>query len=389
MSQQLAMMLTSTATNNGSQAAKAGKQPDGKDDEFAKIFKKDLEKNERSSEKSSKQDEQKNSLSEADLEKLIADLNKLLESVGMQGESQAEDGELLPLDGQQRSLDEMAEMLATLPPNQLNEVLKKLPASAELLQNRFFAQSYFAQMNNPYGQSASAALMNVDAEVQKSDQQLLDSGLGIKALQHDRLINVAVAMRQELASERRGLDSQQQQALDQLDSMLMDEGGDPSLNHFANTNSVPVGQAQTANSAINLPVNHPRWGNALSEKVMWMMNSQIKEAEIKLNPGNLGSVEIKLSMQDDQANVSFNVQSNQAKEALEVALPRLREMLAEMGIALNDTDVSDQSASKNQDQQSARSAIDDGAVVGEELVESDSISGVSHVSVQNGLDLYI
>lgn len=77
----------------------------------------------------------------------------------------------------------------------------------------------------------------------------------------------------------------------------------------------------------------------LAEKVRWMVNSRNQSAEIRLDPPDLGGVNIRVNMNGDSAQVSFNVQSNAAKEALDQALPRLREMLQEQGIELGQSNV--------------------------------------------------
>jgi len=83
---------------------------------------------------------------------------------------------------------------------------------------------------------------------------------------------------------------------------------------------------------------------SFGEKVMWMINQNIHSAEIKLNPPELGRLEIKISMQQqDQTNISFSSQNQQVREMIELALPRLREMLGDSGLNLSDVDISDKS----------------------------------------------
>ncbi len=77
----------------------------------------------------------------------------------------------------------------------------------------------------------------------------------------------------------------------------------------------------------------------LAEKVRWMVNSKNQSAEIRLDPPDLGGVNIKVNMTGDSAQVSFNVQSNAAKEALDQAIPKLRDMLQEQGIELGQSNV--------------------------------------------------
>ena len=109
------------------------------------------------------------------------------------------------------------------------------------------------------------------------------------------------------------------------------------------------GAAQTARIApppvlgasIDLPVQDDGWAEALNERVTWMAGKSIQRAEIRLNPANMGPIRIDLSISDDAATVTFSAQHAVTREAIEQALPRLREMLNENGIALAHTNVSD------------------------------------------------
>jgi flagellar hook-length control protein FliK len=66
-------------------------------------------------------------------------------------------------------------------------------------------------------------------------------------------------------------------------------------------------------------------------------------AELSLNPANMGTVEVRLSLNEDGAGAHFFSPHAQVREALEAAMPRLREMLSQAGITLQDTSVRDQS----------------------------------------------
>jgi len=87
-----------------------------------------------------------------------------------------------------------------------------------------------------------------------------------------------------------------------------------------------------------------QWSEAVTEKVMWMSSKGIKEATIQLDPPELGSLQVKVGVNQDQAQVSFTVQHASVREALDQQSMRLREMFAEDGLNLTDVDVSDQSS---------------------------------------------
>ena len=86
----------------------------------------------------------------------------------------------------------------------------------------------------------------------------------------------------------------------------------------------------------------------LRERVAVMFNTRTQAAEMRLDPPDLGRLTIRLNMNQDQASVSFQVTTPQARDALEHNVPRLRELLAEQGIQLADANVSEQSGQRHQ-----------------------------------------
>ncbi len=111
--------------------------------------------------------------------------------------------------------------------------------------------------------------------------------------------------------------------------------------------------AQQAPSNFDKAVNifKPEGQQQLAEKVRWMVNGRNPAAEIRLDPPELGAMQIKVNMSSETATVSFTVQSAQAKEALDQAVPRLRDMLQEQGIELGQSSVEQQNNGQSQQQE--------------------------------------
>jgi len=103
--------------------------------------------------------------------------------------------------------------------------------------------------------------------------------------------------------------------------------GGPQLSQ--NLLSMPVPQA----------VSDPAWGAALGERLIWMAKGDHQMAELKISPPNLGPLEVRLNINHDQASVSFVSHHAAVRDAIESAIPRLREMLAEQSINLVQADV--------------------------------------------------
>lgn len=100
---------------------------------------------------------------------------------------------------------------------------------------------------------------------------------------------------------------------------------------------------------INTPVNQPAWGDDFSQKITWMANQRNQSAELHLNPPQLGPLDVVLKMNGDQATAMFTSPHAAVRDAIEQAIPKLREMLADNGIMLGQTMVSDHTASNRRD----------------------------------------
>lgn len=98
---------------------------------------------------------------------------------------------------------------------------------------------------------------------------------------------------------------------------------------------------------LNPDLANPQWPSALAERVTFAINEKFQQADLRLNPPQLGQIELRISLVQDQASVSFSSQHVAVREAIEAALPRLREALADAGLNLVNVDVSDRSLAQD------------------------------------------
>ena len=99
--------------------------------------------------------------------------------------------------------------------------------------------------------------------------------------------------------------------------------------------------AQQATDLIGTSVRDSIWGERVGERVIMMAGNQLRSAEIRLTPAELGPLRVQVAIDDGAANVTFHAQHAVTRDALEQALPRLREMLAENGLTLGNAQVGD------------------------------------------------
>jgi flagellar hook-length control protein FliK len=98
-----------------------------------------------------------------------------------------------------------------------------------------------------------------------------------------------------------------------------------------------------ATQTVTTPLGSGGWADDFSQKISWMVTQQSQVAELHLNPPDLGPLNVVLKLSDNQATALFTSPHSAVRDAVESALPKLREMLADNGIMLGNTSVSDQS----------------------------------------------
>ncbi|PCJ35246.1 MAG: hypothetical protein COA75_11495 [Cellvibrionales bacterium] len=101
---------------------------------------------------------------------------------------------------------------------------------------------------------------------------------------------------------------------------------------------------------LQTPAGQTGWDVEVGNRIRWMVGQNNSGVELRLNPPELGSIEVKVATEGERTSVTLFAANPAAREALEAALPRLREMFAESGMQLANADVSDQSLQQQRDQ---------------------------------------
>ncbi|WP_117233441.1 flagellar hook-length control protein FliK [Vibrio maerlii] len=137
----------------------------------------------------------------------------------------------------------------------------------------------------------------------------------------------------------------------QLSGMAMQQG--------VNANQV---RAEAQQAAVNSPLvlNREMAGEQMAERVQMMLAKNLKSVDIRLDPPELGRMQIRMTMNNDVASVQFTVANQQSRDMVEQAMPRLREMLAQQGVQLADTSVQQQNSGQQQQGQMASGSTGSG-----------------------------
>lgn len=130
----------------------------------------------------------------------------------------------------------------------------------------------------------------------------------------------------------------------------------------------------------------------MSERIQMMMSKNLKNIDIRLDPPELGRMQIRMNMHADSASVQFTVTNHQAREALEGAMPRLREMLAQQGIQLADTSVQQQSSGQQQryasEHRQSGSHGEDSGFISDDGLDADIKLDVNLTAKRDGISYY-
>lgn len=134
-------------------------------------------------------------------------------------------------------------------------------------------------------------------------------------------------------------------------------------------------QARKNEQIIQLDKNQQMWGDKISERISMMAGKNIQSATIHLDPPELGSLEIKMQINAEQtAQIQVQAQGPQIKEVLESSAQRLRDMLEQEGIALDQFDVSDQSSAFASSDDSSSQGEQDSEYEGSEMISDEEIT---------------
>ena len=153
----------------------------------------------------------------------------------------------------------------------------------------------------------------------------------------------------------------------------------------------PSSLGNTLNLSIPTNIQNPNWSQQMAQQVSYMIKGGFQQAEIKLNPAHLGPMEIKLMINDDQASINFVAQHAPVRDALDNALPRLKEMLEQQGLNLSDVDVSTQSEQQQANAESQEQGnVDSHPGSLKEQIETEGMEqGVMvNMDVNSGLSIF-
>jgi flagellar hook-length control protein FliK len=150
-------------------------------------------------------------------------------------------------------------------------------------------------------------------------------------------------------------------------------------------------RASALASSITAPTPTPDlnagdFDEAIGARVGWLAEQKIGHAHIRINPENMGEIDVKLQLDGDRVHASFSSAHADVRHALESSLPRLREMLGEQGLQLSHADVGQQSTPQ---QQGDKAETGSGLASGKQLEGNDlPVTSSQNLRMRGLLDAY-
>jgi flagellar hook-length control protein FliK len=130
----------------------------------------------------------------------------------------------------------------------------------------------------------------------------------------------------------------------------------PGASHTAFAAALRADTQPVPQLPIPTPVTHRAWAEDAGNRLVWMVGRNESKAELVLTPPHLGKLEVSIHVNGDQTIAHFVAATSAARDALEQAMPRLREVLQQAGISLGQTNVSTSGEQQARHEQAAQNA---------------------------------
>lgn len=135
-------------------------------------------------------------------------------------------------------------------------------------------------------------------------------------------------------------DSKEVSKEDKFLNSLIDDDKDSSLNKInlfaSRTQAI---QNQGVNTVRGLTIDKATFSDDLIKDVKYMSNNGLKELTIKVNPGNIGEITIKLVQEDGLMKANLKASSKETSDLLSQNLTDIKKQLSEQNIKIADVNI--------------------------------------------------
>ena len=152
-----------------------------------------------------------------------------------------------------------------------------------------------------------------------------------------------------------------------------------------NVQQVKNNQIQLAET---IHIHRKDFVDSVKDKVLVMINQKLQQVDIKLDPPELGNVQVRVNLQGDAATVNFVVQNPQAKEALDQHMGKLREMLNESGVDVGEANVEQQNQQQDEFTEQEQRGESAGGLHSQNMADDGVITTTLAKGSAVGVDFY-
>jgi flagellar hook-length control protein FliK len=146
-----------------------------------------------------------------------------------------------------------------------------------------------------------------------------------------------------------------------------------------------AGQAMVQ-ASIDVALDDPGFGRAMGAQLTVLATSGVQQAQLQLNPADMGPITVQIALDGQAARVSFQAEVAATRTALESSLPALASALQEAGLTLTGGGVFQQAPQGGQsDGQQPRAANDRRADTAAKQAESGLPGQPRRVATPRGL----
>jgi flagellar hook-length control protein FliK len=166
------------------------------------------------------------------------------------------------------------------------------------------------------------------------------------------------------------------------------ERGDLTSTQFAHALRDPATALSSLHPTLpaRLDPHAPGFTGVVAQQVAWQAETRIGRAEIRLEPEELGPMDITVELDGDEIRAEFTSRSAEVRSLLESQVPKLRELLAEQGFSLADAQVGQERAAYS-DAQAQREGFGKPIATGDRAQEADTAAAAPVVATRMRLGL--
>ena len=161
------------------------------------------------------------------------------------------------------------------------------------------------------------------------------------------------------------------------------------LNHNIASDTAHIQKNNVQLQQETIAIFRKDFADAVKDKVLVMINQKLQKFEITLDPPEFGNMQVRVNLQGEQASVNFIVQNQQAKEAIEQNMQKLKDMLSEQGVDVGGANVEQQDQREQNDQ---RNNFASGELINDKLMSEAETQQVFSANIydisETAIDYY-